>query len=145
MPRQTIRRGPRLPLPWERAQQPFRLFLVKRRFVPVLGALLVAGFFYTAYRLGSRRADVRATRATLAEVERATRAFLADLGRCPEDVNELVHPPKSGTQYLSEPPLDAWNRAPFLRCVSGPQNEHAEIEVLSAGPSGSFLDEDNVM
>jgi hypothetical protein len=140
--RRTIRRGPRLPLPWERAQKPFRLFLSKRRFVPVLGALLVGGFVYTAYRLGSQRADERSTRATLAEVERATRAFLADLGRCPEDVNELVHPPKSGTHYLSQPPLDAFGRAPSLRCLSGERNE---IEVISAGPNGSFLDDDNVM
>jgi hypothetical protein len=142
MPRSTIRRGPRLPLPWERARQPFRLFVSKRHFVPVLGALLVGSFLYTAYTLGSQRADVRSTRATLAEVERATRAFLADLGRCPEDVNELVHPPKSGTHYLSEPPLDAYGRAPALRCLSG---ERTEIEVLSAGPNGSFLDDDNVM
>jgi hypothetical protein len=142
MPRSTIRRGPRLPLPWERGQRPFRVFLSKRRFLPVLGALLIGGFVYTAYTLGSKRADERSTRATLAEVERATRAFLADLGRCPEDVNELVHPPKSGTHYLSEPPLDAWSRAPSLRCVAGERNE---IEVLSAGPNGSFLDDDNVM
>ncbi len=142
MPRSKIRRGARLPLPWERAQRPVRLFLSRRRFLPVLAALSVGGFLYTAFTLGGQRADERATRATLAQVERATRAFLADLGRCPEDVNELVHPPKSGTHYLSEPPLDAWHRAPSLRCLSG---ERTEIEVLSAGPNGSFLDADNVM
>lgn len=142
MPRSKNRRGARLPLPWERAQQPFRLFMSRRRFVPVLLVLLLGAFSYTAYSLGGERANVRETRATLAEVERATRAFLADLGRCPEDVNELVHPPRSGTHYLSEPPLDAWNRAPYVRCVSG---ERDQIEVLSAGPNGSFLDDDNVM
>lgn len=142
MPRRPIRSGPRLALPWERARQPFRLFLSRRRFLPVLAVMVVGGFLTAAYTLGGRRADVRSTRATLAEVERATRAFRADLGRCPEDVSELVHPPKSGTHYLSEPPLDAWNRAPQLRCVSG---EQTEIEVLSAGPNGSFLDDDNVM
>lgn len=142
MARHSNRRGARLPLPWERAQQPFRLFLSRRRFVPVLGAVVVAGFVMGAHTLGGQRADVHATRATLAEVERATRAFVADFGRCPEDISELMHPPKSGMQYLSTPPLDAWERAPHLRCVSG---EQTEIEVLSAGPNGSFLDDDNVM
>jgi hypothetical protein len=78
----------------------------------------------------------------LVEVERATRAFVRDLGRCPQDTNELVHPPKSGRHYLSEPPFDAWGRAPHVRCLGG---ERTVIEVVSAGPSGSFLDDDNVM
>jgi len=142
MAKHGAKRGARLALPWERAHRPLRLFISRRRFLPVLGFGTLLGLTFATYYLGGERADVHATRAMLAEVERATRAFLADLGRCPEDANELVHPPKSGTQYLSSPPLDAWGNAPHLRCQPG---EHAEIEVLSAGKSGSFLDDDNVM
>ncbi|MDB4985649.1 MAG: hypothetical protein JWN04_827 [Myxococcaceae bacterium] len=142
MARHSSKRSPRLALPWERAHRPLRLFVSRRRFLPLLFVLALSGVTLVTYRLGVQRADVHATRAMLAEVEAATRTFLAELGRCPEDASELVHPPKSGTQYLSEPPLDAWGRAPHLRCTPG---EHAEIEVLSAGPSGSFLDDDNVM
>jgi Type II secretion system (T2SS), protein G len=142
MAKYSSKRSARLALPWERAHRPFRLFVSRRRFLPALGVAALCGLVFTTYRLGGQRADVHATRAMLAEVEAATRAFITELGRCPQDASELVHPPKSGTQYLSEPPLDAWGRAPHLRCEPG---EHAEIEVLSAGPSGSFLDDDNVM
>lgn len=142
MGKQNAKRAARLALPWEREKRPLRVFMSRQRFLPVIALAVVLALVFTAYYLGGRRADVQATRAMLAEVEGATRAFIADLGRCPEDASELVHPPKSGTQYLSQPPLDAWGNAPHLRCQPG---EHAEIEVLSAGPSGSFLDDDNVM
>ena len=136
------KRSARLPLPWERASRPPPSHLTGRRIVPLLGLAALVALGAWTYTLGERRADVRATRAMLAEVQRATRAFVGDLGRCPEDASELVHPPKSGMYYLSEAPVDAWGRAPYLRCRAG---EHTEIEVLSAGPSGSFLDDDNVM
>ena len=142
MAKHANKRSARLALPWERTNRPFRQPLSGRRLLPLLAVLALCGLTGSAYFLGERRADVRATRATLAELDRAARAFVADLGRCPEDASELVHPPKSGMQYLSESPLDAWGHAPHLRCQVG---EHTEIEVLSAGPSGSFLDDDNVM
>jgi hypothetical protein len=142
MAKHSSKRSPRLALPWERAHRPLRVYISRRKFLPLIALCAVFALSYAAYFLGGRRADVHATRAMLGEVEAATRAFLADLGRCPEDANELVHPPKSGVQYLSQPPLDAWGNAPHLRCAPG---EHAEIEVLSAGPSGSFLDDDNVI
>ena len=142
MAKHSAKRSARLALPWERAHRPLQLYISRRKFLPLIALALLLGLSFATYHLGGRRADVHATRAMLGEVESATRAFIADLGRCPEDANELVHPPKSGVQYLSQPPLDAWGNAPHLRCVPG---EHAEIEVLSAGPSGSFLDDDNVM
>ncbi len=142
MPKHANKRRGRLALPWERTNRPLRAPLSGRRLVPLLAGLGACGLLAAAYFVGTRRADVRATRATLAEVARATRAFVADLGRCPEDPSELVHPPKSGIQYLNELPLDAWGRAPHLHCRLG---EHTEIEVLSAGPSSSWLDDDNVM
>jgi len=142
MSKSAYKRSSRLPLPWERSRQPLRGMFSRRRLLPLLGGMALLGLALAAYGLGSRRADVRATRATLVEVERATRAFVRDLGRCPQDTNELVHPPKSGRHYLSEPPVDAWGRTPHVRCSGG---EHTEIEVLSAGPNSSFLDDDNVM
>lgn len=142
MAKHSHKPGARLPLPWEREQSPLRSALSGRRFMPIVLPLAVVGALVLTYQLGGRRGDVRATRAMLAEVESAARAFVADFGRCPEDVSELVHPPKSGVQYLSQAPLDAWDRAPHLSCESG---ERAVIEVVSAGPSGSFLDDDNVM
>jgi hypothetical protein len=142
MGKHAHKRLARLPLPWERTKRPLRTPVSGRRLVPLFGVVALVGLSIATYVLGDRRADVRSTRATLAEVERAARAFVSDLGRCPEDTSELVHPPKSGLTYLSEAPLDAWGRKPHLRCVSG---EHPTIEVVSAGPSGSFLDDDNVL
>jgi hypothetical protein len=95
-----------------------------------------------AHWLGARRADLRATRAMLHEVSEATRAFVSDIGRCPRNPSELVHPPRSGVHYLHDTPTDAWGRPVLLRCSTG---QHTEVEVLSAGPSGSFLDDDNVI
>ena len=136
------KRVARLPLPWERATRPLRAPLSGRRLLPLVGMVAAVALGVGTYVLGGRRADIQSTRATLAEIESATRAFVGDLGRCPEDTSELVHPPKSGLNYLSEPPLDAWGHAPELYCSAG---EHTDIEVLSAGPSGSFMDDDNVM
>jgi hypothetical protein len=136
------KRSARLPLPWERADSPFRALFSGRRYLPLLAFAVVLGLLAGASFLGARRADLRATRATLHEVERATRAFVFDIGRCPRNAAELVHPPRSGVHYLREAPVDAWSRPVLLRCTAG---EHTDVEVFSAGPSGSFLDDDNVI
>jgi hypothetical protein len=140
--RRARTRVPRLALPWEREPGPFFTLPSRRRVWPTLVFGLLAAFLACAYWLGGQRAQLNATRAILDEVESATRAFVSDIGRCPHDARELVHPPRSGVHYLSEPPVDAWGRALHLRCVDGPK---PEIEVMSAGESGSFLDDDNIL
>jgi hypothetical protein len=143
--RRTHKRGPRLALPWEREDSPYRRLLSGRRLWPFLASAIAFGLLLGANWLGGRRADVRSTRAVLGEVESATRAFVADIGRCPHNARELVHPPRSGVHYLSEPPVDAWGRAVHLRCVQPDVNHGVEIEATSAGVSGSFLDDDNIL
>ena len=142
MGRRSRKRISRLALPWERQQGPFFTLPSRRRAWPAFALAAFFGLLILAYSLGGRRAELQATRAALAEVQSATRAFLADIGRCPHDARELVHPPRSGVHYLSEPPVDAWGRALYLRCVDGAK---PEIEVMSAGESGSFLDDDNIL
>ena len=142
MARRARKRIPRLALPWERQQGPFFVLPARRRVWPLLALAALAAFLVLAYWLGGKRARLQATRAALGEVESATRAFVSDIGRCPTDARELVHPPRSGVHYLSEPPVDAWGRALHLRCVDGPK---PEIEVMSAGENGSFLDDDNIL
>ena len=68
--------------------------------------------------------------------------FVAELGRCPRSAVELVHPPKTGAHYLDELPTDGWGNALYIRCPGGDGKDVAEI--VSAGPSASFLDDDNV-
>ena len=145
MARRTHKRGARLALPWEREDSPYRSLLSGRRVWPFLGAVCVAGLLFGAHWLGGRRAEVRSTRALLGDVEDAARAFVGDIGRCPHNAAELVHPPRSGVHYLSEPPVDAWGRAVHLRCVVRNPTQSPEIEATSAGVSGSFLDDDNIL
>jgi hypothetical protein len=57
----------------------------------------------------------------------------------------LVHPPRSGVHYLAEPPVDAWGRSVHLRCAPRGPGQSPEIEATSAGVSGSFLDDDNIL
>lgn len=132
----------RLALPWEHGENPFFALFSGRRVWPLVTLLALVGSTAVAFVMGGKRSDILSTRATVSEVERAGRAFVRDMGRCPRTTSELVHPPKSGVQYLAETPVDAWGRSLYFRCSYG---EHAELEVVSAGPSGSFLDDDNVM
>ena len=142
MAKRARKRSPRLALPWEREDSLVRGLFTGRRVLPFVMLAAVAALLGDAYWLGGRRADILATRATLSEVSQATESFVHDVGRCPRSLNELLHPPRSGVLYLHELPSDAWGRGLYLSCVG---NAPAEIEVLSAGPSGSFLDDDNVM
>lgn len=154
MARRARKRGPRLALPWEREDSPFRALLSGRRLWPIFAGALLVVLVVGAHWLGGLRADVRSTRVTLGEVTSATREFVNDIGRCPHNAQELVHPPRSGVHYLGEAPIDAWGRAVHLRCtlpVTDAQRADAsptrlpEIEVTSAGQSGSFFDDDNIL
>ena len=199
MAARRIKRSARLPLPWERENSPFRSLFSGRRFFPLLVLLAIAGVLAGAHWLGARRADIRATRATLHEVSEAARAFVSDIGRCPRNPGELVHPPRSGVHYLHDTPTDAWGQPVLMRCSLGaagadrpdaaqapraegaapqaaataqadaasagtlparadaasgesltsteasPSAQHTQVEVWSAGPSGSFFDDDNVI
>ena len=111
-----------------------------------LGALLLLGtavLVRLAWGVADRRDRERVTRASIAEVQRAITAFRAEVGRCPHSTIELVHPPRAGAQYLSELPRDGWGRPLYVRCPG--RNPSDTAEVLSAGPSGSFSVDDNLM
>jgi hypothetical protein len=132
----------RLSLPWERGDSVLYAVLSGRRIWPLFVAMAFGLVLLAAYYVETRRSDLRSTRATLYEVQRATHAFVRGIGRCPHSAEELIHPPKSGMRYLAFAPVDAWGRGLRLRCSTGAQTA---VEVMSAGPSGSFLTDDNVM
>jgi hypothetical protein len=136
------KRSSQLPLPWERTRRPITTGLSFRRVWPTVGVIAAGTALCAAYALGTRHMAVASTRALLAEVRSATRAFVTAVGRCPRDTRELMHPPRSGMQYLGEPPIDAWGHGVYLNCSD--EAQHLRVEVLSAGPSGSFMDEDNI-
>ncbi|HEX7481442.1 MAG TPA: type II secretion system protein GspG [Polyangiales bacterium] len=130
-------------LPWERENAWLGELLSGRRWRTVLLSGLVLGVVVFAYRSADGHARVRMTRAAIADADRAVAAFVAELGRCPRSTVELVHPPKTGAHYLDEVPVDGWGHPLLIRCPG--QNPKDLAEAISAGPSGNFLDDDNVM
>jgi hypothetical protein len=129
-------------LPWEPRVGLLRDLLSGRRvrLVPVVvGVLLLLGF--VAQHAAAER-DVERTRDVIDRTHRAIARFRADMGRCPSTIRELVHPPRTGAHYLEHEPLDAWGRPLWVRCP-GRYDPDGE-DVVSAGPSGSFLNDTTV-
>jgi hypothetical protein len=96
----------------------------------------------TLARAAQERDRVRLTRVAIAQVHDAVARFRAEVGRCPRSMGELAHPPRGGSHYLRETPLDGWGRPLILRCpgLDDPDGE----DVISAGPSGSLIVDDNM-
>ena len=141
MSRRRIKNAPIL-LPWERENAWLRELVSGRRWRTVFSALCVLALLSFAYRAAERRARVRTTRAAIADARRAVESFVTEMGRCPRSTVELVHPPKTGAHYLNSVPTDGWGNTLYIRCQG--RGSHDVAEVISAGPSGSFLDDDNV-
>lgn len=129
-------------LPWERRTAWFSGLFAQGRWR--LQLLIAAGLFviYSVWNISDRNARTTVTRSAIAEVRHAVAQFQSDLGRCPRSTVELVHPPRTGVRYLAELPLDGWGKALWIRCPGHWDAE--EVDVVSAGPSGSFLDDDNI-
>jgi hypothetical protein len=130
-------------LPWERESRYFGDLVFGRRWWMIVASAAFAVFVVLAYQAADERARTRATRAAIAEARRAVAAFVAELGRCPHSAVELVHPPKAGAHYLNELPVDGWGRPLYVRCPGS--NSRDVADVVSAGPSGSFLQDDHVL
>jgi hypothetical protein len=130
-------------LPWERRSALLGDLLTGRRWRSLALSALLLGLVVAAFRVADRRTKIRSTRAAIAEVQRAVAAFRAELGRCPRSTTELVHPPRAAARYLSEMPTDGWGRELYVRCPA-PHDPHAAL-VISAGPSGSFAEDDHVL
>lgn len=137
------RSGSSVLLPWERKRAFLSQLRSGRRFRALGLALFSVLFITAAFHVGAERARVRQTRASIAEVQRAVSAFRAEMGRCPRSKTELVHPPRAGARYLDEIPSDGWGRELYVRCPS-PFDAH-EAHVMSAGPTGSFANDDNIL
>ena len=131
----------RISLPWEGRGGRWWGALSNPRWQALLGLFLIlvgaAGFIrYTQHRI-----RVRNTEVAIAQLKQAIDRFRADLGRCPSSKTELLHPPRSQKHYLDSMPKDGWGRPFAIRC---PGYFEEEAEVISAGPSGSLLQDDNI-
>lgn len=130
-------------LPWEGRHAWISDALTGRRFRPLLAMLTVVGLLVGAWNLAEEQRRLRTTHAGIDDVHRAIASFRAELGRCPKSTVELVHPPKAGAQYLEELPADGWGRPLMVRCPG--RHNPTGADVISAGPSGSFAMDDNVL
>ena len=135
------RRGDRVSLPWEQRRGRLRGALDRTRWQALLAVLAFAALAYGVTRYAQHRIRVRNTEVAIAQVKQAIDRFRADVGRCPSSNTELLHPPLSQKHYLDSMPDDGWGRPLSIRC---PGHFDQEADVISAGPSGSLLKDDNI-
>lgn len=129
-------------LPWERQTTRARDVLGDGRWRRVVGVVVLVFAALTIHRSIDTRRRVMATHEALDEVRRAVGRFRADMGRCPMTMNELVHPARRAARYLAEAPVDGWGRPLWVRCPG--RYDPEGVDVVSAGPSGNFLVDDNI-
>jgi len=131
----------RVSLPWERRGGRWRTALRNTRWQALLGLVVLVVLTIGFARYARHRIRVRDTQVAIAQVKQAIDRFRADVGRCPRSNTELLHPPLSQKHYLDSMPKDGWGRPLSIRC---PGHFEEEADVISAGPSGSLLKDDNI-
>ena len=130
-------------LPWERRGAWLRGVLAGPRWKVALLVLALALGAWGIWRASVRQATLRETRAAISEMHRAIDAFRSEVGRCPRSREELLDPPGGARRVIREIPKDGWGRELWMRCPA--RHDPNGAEVVSAGPSGSFFVDDNVM
>ena len=128
-------------LPWE-DRRGIRRFLERSRLSVVLAVVVLGVFGLLVTRAAANRQKRTETRAAIGQIHRAVARFRADMGRCPRNITEMLHPPRGRMTYLHGEPRDAWGNAILLTCPA-PDDPDTQ-EVISAGPSGDFLVDDNI-
>lgn len=130
-------------LPWENTSGGFfRYWLTGGRLLALGLAVILVAVVVVTFRAQDERERVRATRQALEEARDALVRFREEFGRCPRSTMELVHPPSTGRRFLREMPKDGWGRDLHVDCPG--YFDPDDVEVISAGPSGSFLNDDNI-
>jgi hypothetical protein len=130
-------------LPWEKRRSRLA-WLSRRNARRAVGACALALVALGLLRVEQRRRAVHATRAAIGNVIHAVDAYRADHeGHCPAGgVAELVTPGDGHEAYLSRVPRDGWGNALRVTC---PGRKHpSSADVVSAGPTGSFEDTDQI-
>ena len=135
------KRRQRVALPWERRGERWRGILSNTRWQALLGLVVLTALSIGFTRYARHRVRVRNTRVAIAQVKQAIDRFRAEVGRGPTSDTELMHPPLAQKHYLERMPKDGWGRPLSIRC---PGYFGEEADVISAGPSGSLLQDDNI-
>lgn len=131
-----------LALPWERQGSWTRELISPARFRLAIGLVVAAVVAWGIFVSVAEREKARRTREVIAETRRALAQFREDMGRCPHVLRELVSPARAGARYLREEPVDGWGNPLWVRCPG--RYDPDGVDVVSAGPSGNFLVDDNI-
>jgi hypothetical protein len=99
-------------LPWE-DRRGIRRFLERSRLSVVLAVVVLGVFGLLVTRAAANRQKRTETRAAIGQIHRAVARFRADMGRCPRNITEMLHPPRGRMTYLhGEPPRRVGQRHP---------------------------------
>lgn len=138
-----MRRQPPVRLPWERRVSLLSEWIARARWSALFATLLLALVGWVIVSAARDFSRKRQSALVVRATKKAARQFLEDWQRCPRGVHELLKPARIGaTPYLSDFPRDGWGRALYLRCPAPGVSDG--VEVVSAGPSGSFFRMDNI-
>ena len=137
-----LRSRPTLLLPWEHRSRWLQHTLTGSRVRIAVTISLIFVTILALFSLVQQHVRRRASRVAIDEVHRAIAAFRQDTHRCPVDVDELIKPPLPGRRYLQQAPRDGWGHPLYVRCPG--RFDDDQPDVISAGPSGSFLVDDNM-
>jgi type II secretory pathway pseudopilin PulG len=135
------KKGNRISLPWERRGGRVRGALTNTPWQALGAAMVLLVLVLGFARYARHRVRVRDTRVAISQVKQAIDRFRTDVGRCPKTSTELLHPPLSQKHYLDSMPTDGWGRPLHILC---PGHFEDDADVISAGPSGSLLEDDNI-
>jgi hypothetical protein len=133
---------PSIALPWERRGTPLRALVAGGRWRWWIAAFVASAIGLGIWQSAEERRRERVTRQVIAETRRALALFREEVGRCPHSFRELLHPARAGRRYLREMPVDGWGRPLWVRCPG--RYDPDDFDVVSAGPSGNFLVDDNI-
>lgn len=89
---------------------------------------------------GDDATKVAAARAQLDELGSAWSSYSFAVGRCPQSVDDLVHPPV-GAPLIAAAPVDPWGQPIAFMPAS---EENSTPQLVSAGPDGELLTSDDL-
>jgi type II secretory pathway pseudopilin PulG len=111
-----------------------------RGIVTLIIGFFALSFIFWSIRTINEQSRVKQALVDISRIEHAARLFRADLGRCPDDLDELVYPPNQ-RRYIDQFE-DPWQRRYMLKCPA--MLDPGGVEVISGGPDGDLGGKDNI-
>ncbi len=116
----------------------------RRWWVPIVTTAIGLSLYLGGTFQADHRSRIRQARALVHDAHRSLAQFTIDYDRCPRTLTELAHPPGRPQGYVFSGMGDPWGTPLEILC---PDTKDAldHVAVTSAGPSGDFLEDDNIV